>query len=419
MADCPGVAHLAEMADGGLARLRAPGGRLRADQARSVAELAEALGSGALDLTNRANLQIRGLKLDAGPMLASALGRIGLYAEGPADRRRNLLLDPLAGLDPTESADLTPVAAALDRALSAQDWIGDLSPKFAFALDGGGACGVAAVASDAALLAAGGRLHLALAGVPLGVSLAPGEGASAGVLVARLAAQAGPDARGRDLDASAVRRALVDEGLGHPSALADAPWPAALRPVFGRMAQADGRFAALLPVPVGRLTAAMLRFAAEIAEQGVGELRLAPWSAIVIPHLDETQAVSALERAEAVGFLPPDLAARLQVRACAGAPACVRAREPAKALALAVLAEAARRPGLAPASPRSLHISACPKGCAGAAPADLLLLGAGDRDGYALHASAAPRRPGPALGRLAVDDPAAILRLLSATPGVS
>ncbi|GLK75261.1 precorrin-3B synthase [Methylopila jiangsuensis] len=419
MAECPGVAHLAEMADGGLARLRAPGGRLRADQARSVAELAETLGSGALDLTNRANLQIRGLQRDAGPALASALGRIGLYAEGPADRRRNVLLDPLAGLDPTESADLTPVAAALDRALTAQDWIGELSPKFAFALDGGGASGVAAVASDVALLAMDGRLRLALAGVPLGVSVAPEEGASAGVLLAKRAAQAGPDARARDLDAAALRRALAEAGLGQPAAPADAPWPAALRPVFGLMTQADGRFSSILPVPVGRLAAAMLRFAAEAAEQGEGELRLAPWSAIVIPHLDEARATDALERAQGVGFLPPDLAARLRVRACAGAPACVRAREPAKALALAVLAEAARRPELAPETPRSLHISACPKGCAGAAPADLLLLGAGDRDGYALHAHAAPRRPGGALGRCAGDDPAAVLSLLSAMPGAS
>ncbi|MFD1330910.1 precorrin-3B synthase, partial [Methylopila musalis] len=135
MADCPGVAHLAEMADGGLARVRAPGGRLRADQARRVAELAEELGSGVLDLTNRANLQIRGLKPDAGRALASALGAIGLYAEGPADRRRNVLLDPLAGLDPAEAADLSALADALDRALTGQDWIGGLSPKFAFALD--------------------------------------------------------------------------------------------------------------------------------------------------------------------------------------------------------------------------------------------------------------------------------------------
>lgn len=128
MADCPGVLHLAEMADGGLARVRTPGGRLTAAQARAVADLAERLGSGVVDLTNRANLQIRGLPLGGGADLGAGLRAVGLFVDGPADRRRNVLLDPLSGLDPTERLDLRPLAETLDRALIAAPWIGGLSP---------------------------------------------------------------------------------------------------------------------------------------------------------------------------------------------------------------------------------------------------------------------------------------------------
>ncbi|WP_326638541.1 precorrin-3B synthase [Streptosporangium sp. NBC_01755] len=48
-------------ADGGLARIRVPGGALTARQLRVVAAAARELGSGVIELTSRANLQVRGL----------------------------------------------------------------------------------------------------------------------------------------------------------------------------------------------------------------------------------------------------------------------------------------------------------------------------------------------------------------------
>ncbi|WP_020185725.1 precorrin-3B synthase [Methylopila sp. 73B] len=412
MADCPGIAHLAEMADGGLARVRTPGGRLSADQARAVADAAETLGSGVIDLTNRANLQIRGLPLDAGPRLGERLAAAGLYVGGEADRRRNVLLDPLAGLDPTEIVDLRPLAAAVADALGSADVAADLSPKFSVALDGGGRAGLAATASDLTLLVlrgAEGRvaLALALAGRPLGVATGQETAVAAILAVAHAAAALGPDTRARDLAPHVVAADLVASGLAAPGA--DVVWPSEVRPIFGALpgSRSGSRAAVVVPVAVGRLDVGQLRWlAARADEDGEGALVLAPWSAVVLPGVAPARAADLLRRSEAAGFPPVAVVERLTVVACAGAPSCVRAREPAKAAGLALLARAAAS-GAAPLA--RVHLSACGKGCAGPADADLLLLGASDAPGWTLHGDAAPRRPGPVLGRLPNADADAIL----------
>lgn len=118
MADCPGIFLLAQMKDGGLARLRLPGGRLDAAQGRAVADFARRWGNGLIDLTNRANLQVRGLPPVLPDDAVADLDRAGLVpAMRGADRLRNITADPLSGLDPGEITDVTPLVADLDAAL--------------------------------------------------------------------------------------------------------------------------------------------------------------------------------------------------------------------------------------------------------------------------------------------------------------
>ena len=154
MAECPGIWRLAETKDGGLARLRRPGGSITAGQLRAVAAIARDAGNGLIDLTHRANLQIRGLDPRGRDAIVAALDMHGLMAEAPeADRLRNILGSPLAGLDPGEIVDVRPAVRALDQALQASPDLFSLSPKFSFVLDGGGPYGVAAMAHDIALIA--------------------------------------------------------------------------------------------------------------------------------------------------------------------------------------------------------------------------------------------------------------------------
>lgn len=409
MADCPGVLHLAQMADGGLARLRVPGGWLSARQAHAIAEAAQRRGSGEIDLTNRANLQIRGLPRDGGPSLAAALQAVGFDFDGEAERRRNILLDPFSGEDPCERRDMRPLTEMLDARLRAAPWIGDLSPKFSFVFDGGGQCRIAGTPSDVAVLGQYDRLRIV---TKHGGAEALTEDQALAILVelARTSAAAGPAARIRDLDRSALEAAFGDAArIDEPEA------PGGLQPMFGAVEARDGSVAVSVPVAVGRLSAGELDFLAGEAEQeGRGELALAPWSAVVVPGVSPDRAAALLERAACHGLPPVSVVERLTVTACSGAPACERAREPAKDLARDILSIASRSGATMGSGRRSLHLSACPKGCAGSAISDLLLLGSSERPGWSIHRSGAPRRPGESFGRTEDPSPKSILALLGA-----
>ncbi|MFC7052902.1 hypothetical protein ACFQI3_09415 [Hansschlegelia quercus] len=402
MADCPGVAHLAAMADGGLARIRAPGGALTANAARAIADAASELGSGIIDLTNRANLQIRGLPLDAGPALAARLAAAGAAMDGPADRRRNILLDPLSGLDPAEIHDCRPLGTALDGAMSRAPWIGALSPKFSFALDGGGSSGVGAIASDVVALADEAGFTIAFAGTA--VHARPDVAMDVLLRIAETAAARGPGVRAVDLPVLPLLEELARRFGVRPAAAVARRLSPGLGALYG---------AVVIPVPVGRLDSAMLRWLADAADRnGCGGLILAPWSAVVLPGVAPEAADHLLFASETIGFTPVAVAGRLTVAACAGAPSCERAREPAKALAAAILALAAQDRSLLPDRPTSLHLSACPKSCASSAAADLLLVGASDGQGWDMRRDARPRSPAPPERRLDAPSPRDILALL-------
>jgi precorrin-3B synthase len=81
--------------DGLLIRVKPFGGRLTAADLRAIAGAAGTFGNGVVELTNRGNLQLRGLTADSAPHAAAALVAAGL-ADLDADReaRRNVIAEP-------------------------------------------------------------------------------------------------------------------------------------------------------------------------------------------------------------------------------------------------------------------------------------------------------------------------------------
>jgi hypothetical protein len=75
---CPGLLRIVAARDGGICRIKLPGGELSAAQAAVIADVSERYAAGVVELTNRANLQVRGVRSGHEAALIAALVDAGL-----------------------------------------------------------------------------------------------------------------------------------------------------------------------------------------------------------------------------------------------------------------------------------------------------------------------------------------------------
>ena len=375
-----------EAADGGLARVRLPGGVLSAEQLEVLAAASAELGDGSLELTSRGNIQIRALSLGAPEELSDRLYAAGLLPSITHERVRNILASPLSGLDKNSLYDVLPAAAELDRLLCARPELAELPGRFLFALDDGRG-DLAGVGADVAIRvlpapnratapSTAGEAVLVLGGSSCGVRVALADvagvmTAAAEAFLAERAAQGSEAWRIAELEDGPARilaRLGESEAAGGSGAaevareaaervgLAEAAGDDAgtsVRLVAGCHQQRDGRVALVATVPLGSLGRAQAAALVEVARAGLGELRVTPWRSVVLGGLADTDA--AVERLEAVGLVVEPDSPWNGVTACAGRPGC------AKALA-DVRADARRvTPGI-PAG-RAVHWSGCERRC--------------------------------------------------------
>jgi precorrin-3B synthase len=372
---CPGAVVLHAAQDGLVARVRVPGGRLRPAQLAALAGAA-ARGNGLVELTSRANVQLRGLPEGAGADLAAVLRAAGLLPSLAHDRVRNLLASPLAGRHPDALADTDPVVAALDRAICADPALAALPGRFLFAVDDGSGL-AAGHGADVTLVARDARSYaLALGG--RGTALAHAAGLRDVHPGARDAAAAGLRAVPVGVpEAVATVVAAAAAFLAERSATGDRAWriaelaggasavarrlrltltgaaPRVAPPLLpGRLTQRDGRVAVTALVPLGRLDGDVL---AALAGLGDG-VRLGPGRTITLVDVEPAGA-SAAERALAgLGLVLERASGWVGLTACAGLGRCPRARLDVRAAAEA--RAAVRDPGAG-----AEHWAACERRC--------------------------------------------------------
>src|SRR5262249_26127674 len=147
---CPGVHRPMAEADGLLARVRVPGGRLSIAQFEGLGEAAATSGSGVIELTSRAHVQLRGGAEGTHASLVADLIELGLvHPDAEVDGRRNVLGAPATGWDPTEVIDVGPLVEEVERRLV--ELHGSIHPKAGVLVDAGGAVSLRGRRADVGL----------------------------------------------------------------------------------------------------------------------------------------------------------------------------------------------------------------------------------------------------------------------------
>ncbi|HEV2777316.1 MAG TPA: hypothetical protein VGV90_17135 [Solirubrobacteraceae bacterium] len=342
---------LHDAADGRLARVRVPGGRLSAEAMRTLATAAEELGNGLLDVTGRANLQLRGLRdgADVAGELAARLHGAGLLDSVADDRAPTVLASPLAGRAPGARDGVDDIVALLDAGLCASDTLRDLPGRFCVLADDGTGAG-REIRPDVIVVARGaGRFGVALDGRELAFE---GDGPAA-VAVALDAAAAFVAAGG-----DAWRLSETPGGAGTIAAvlgLALAPVTPAVRTrTFGpgAVSQRDGRVALTALVPLGQLWPALLRALAELRP----EARLSARRTVTLVDVDVAAVPSTRAALAEAGLVLAAGSGWVGLTACAGTGACARALLDVRA---AACARALTRSALEPAE----HWAGCERRC--------------------------------------------------------
>lgn len=354
---CPGALRPMRSGDGLVVRIRTPLGRLSQSQAQSVAALSQTHGNGRVDLSARANLQLRGISDESYPLLIEGLRQLGFIdANTEAEARRNLLLTPFW----SEGDDSHVIASDLARKLAeASDLI--LPGKFGFAVDCGAAPVLSDTAADIRLERAEGGILLRADGAETGLVVSRETAAEAAISLARWFLNQGGASDGRGRMQSLIAR------RGPPAAHAVGRSSLAPKPRLGNTFKGQ-----LVGLEFGQIRAEELAKLAQSAP-----LRLTPWRMLLLE--------GARDLAPRPGLILDATDPRLQVSACTGAPGCLQAH--------ASLRDLAR--DLAPALPEGshLHVSGCSKGCAHPAPADHVLTATGPDTFDLIHHGTAADQP--------------------------
>lgn len=382
---CPGALQAHTAADGLLARVRVAGGAITAAQLRELADCGAELGSGVIELTSRANLQVRGLRSTG--VFATRMAAAGLLPSATHERVRNIVASPLSGRGiatsrPSGLLDTDPLVTALDLALCARPRLAELPGRFLFALDDGTG-DVAELGADVTLTPDGlllAGLAVRRAGDPVPLLIA-----AAAAFLDERAAQGGTAWRVTDLEDGPARIAhrlgaapaaggtavvtATGAGDGATGGL-DGGAPVGRLQRVGVAEQRDGRVALAALVPLGRLSAAQARAIADAAALiPSADLRLTPWRTVVFRDLTRSLAARLEGVLHDVGLVTDPASPWAGVTACTGRPGCAKA--------LADVQEDARRwvashdasqpirdlPVRDAPMPRAVHWAGCERRC--------------------------------------------------------
>jgi len=402
-----GLFYVAPAQDAFMCRLRMPNSILQSHQLRGLADLADRLAGGYVDLTTRANLQLREIAPKSAPELLMGLQELGLTSRGSgADNIRNVTGTPTAGIDPQELIDTRPLCRDLHHYILNHREMYGLPRKFNIAFDGGGRIPVLEDTNDIGFSAvavgqgravpAGIYFRMALGGITghstfaadTGVVLTPEQCVPVAAAVVRVFI-----AHGDRTDRKKARMKYVIDGMGLAAYMAEVEKqlgfalprvpPEACAPRaprvkdahFGVHKQRQEGFNYIGVAPAAaRLKSAQMRDIARVAERfGSGEVRLTVWQTLLIPNVPDAAVGDATAAIAAAGLTTSPTAIGGSLVACTGNTGCKFAASDTKSHATAIAKHLEGRITLD--QPVNIHLTGCPHSCAQHFIADLGLLG--------------------------------------------
>jgi ferredoxin-nitrite reductase len=408
-----GLFYLSPNKEAFMARLRIPGGLLKTYQWRELAAIAKDLTTGYVQITTRANLQIRLIQPKDAPEVLRRIQAVGLHTRGAgADNIRNLTANPTAGIDPCELIDVTPLCQQLAQIIINDRSFYDLPRKFNIAFDGGGLIGTVEDTNDigAKAVKVGDEtlFRIALGGATghqafardLGVLVLPEELNQVIVALVRVFIANGnrndrKHARLKHLlDSWTLEKYLAEtEKLLGKQLRRSALDPAAIHYPGQKIRHSHigvypqkqrGLNYVGVAMPVGQMTPKQMLRIAELADlYGSGEIRLTVWQNFIIPNVPDTYVGTIRKALRKAGFDTEQSNLRGGLVACTGNSYCKYAQANTKGHAIALGDYLEKK--LTLDQPVNIHLTGCPHSCAQHYMGDIGLLATKVRGAEAYH----------------------------------
>ena len=398
-----GLFYLTPVKEAFMARLRIPGGQLRTFQLRELAHIAKELTTGYVQITTRANLQMRLIQPKDAPAFVQRIQHVGLHTRGAgADNIRNLTANPTAGIDPHELMDVMPLCQEMGQIIINDRAFYDLPRKFNIAYDGGGLIGTVEDTNDIGCKAVkvGDEIffRIALGGATghkafardLGVLVKPAELNKVVAAVVRVYISNGnrTDRKKARLKHLLEKWTLdqylaeTEKLLGYQLRRAPLDQSSVQYPSQNLPHSHVGIYAQKQPglnyvgvaVPVGHINPKQMIRIAEIADlYGSGEIRLTVWQNFIIPNVPDHFVATVKKALRKMGFDTEQSNLRSGLIACTGNSYCKFAQADTKGHALQLADWLDKRIQLD--QPVNIHVTGCPNSCAQHYMGDIGLLG--------------------------------------------
>jgi ferredoxin-nitrite reductase len=386
--------------------MRLPAGLITATQCEVVSNITNQFGNGEIQITNRANLQIRASQALRSETLLD-LQDYGLASsEASTDGLRNIMASPTAGVDLYAKINTIPFVKQWNFHLTNHPELEILSNKFSVCFDGSELLNVCDRPNDICLVAIefDNEIYFDL---HLGLGDRGDSPSAVGRLIhskQTLEVLAALTEVYRDYTEQKLTQAnfcdrpprfrqmisdwdvefylqLAEQKLGYglrPSPLDPLPQERGTRIEYrhlGIHAQSQSGLTYVgVVIPLGRLTSQQLRGLGNLARQyGGGSLRLTPWQNILITDIAEAQVEQVTREINDLGLSVSANHPYAAIAACSGYTGCKSAHTNTQADAKKVAAHLESCIQLD--HPINIHFSGCDKSCAQHHPSDISVVG--------------------------------------------